>query len=53
MLVGGALLEAGIPIRIIGKSRLNWVENNYNDYSRNVSLHVGAAPHGVGLTLRF
>ena len=53
MFVGGALLEAGIPIRIIGQSRLNWVENNYNDYSRDVSLHVGAAPHGVGLTLRF
>jgi hypothetical protein len=53
MFVGGALLEAGIPIRIIGQSRLNWVENNYNDYSRNVSLHVGAAPHGVGLTLKF
>ena len=53
MFVGGALLEAGIPIRIIGQIRLNWVENNYNDYSRNVSLHVGAAPHGVGLTLRF
>ena len=53
MFVGGALLEAGIPIRIIGQSRLNWVENNYNDYNRNVSLHVGAAPHGVGLTLNF
>ena len=53
MFVGGALLEAGVPLRIIGQSRLNWVENNYNDYSRNVSLHVGAAPHGVGLTLRF
>ena len=53
MFVGGALLEAGIPLRIIGQSRLNWVENDYNEYSRNVSLHVGAAPHGVGLTLRF
>ena len=53
MLVGGALLEVGIPVRIIGQSRLNWVENDYNDYSRNVSLHVGAAPNGVGLTLRF
>jgi hypothetical protein len=53
MLVGGTLLEVGIPIKIIGQSRLNWVENDFNDYSRNVSLHVGAAPSGVGLTLRF
>ena len=53
MFVGGALLEAGVPLRIIGQSRLNWVENDFNDNSRNVSLHVGTAPHGVGLTLRF
>lgn len=53
MLTGAALLEVGIPLKIIGQSRLNWVENDYNEYSRNVSLHVGAAPHGVGLTLRF
>ena len=50
---GATLLEVGIPLKIIGQSRLNWVENDYNDYSRNVSLHVGAAPNGVGLTLRF
>ena len=53
MFTGAALLEVGIPLKIIGQSRLNWVENDYNDYSRNVSLHVGAAPNGVGLTLRF
>ena len=53
MFTGAALLEVGIPLKIIGQSRLNWVENDHNDYSRNVSLHVGAAPHGVGLTLNF
>ena len=53
MFTGATLLEVGIPLKIIGQSRLNWVENDYNDYSRNVSLHVGAAPNGVGLTLRF
>ena len=53
MFTGATLLEVGIPLKIIGQSRLNWVENDYNDYSRNVSLHVGTAPHGVGLTLRF
>ena len=53
MFTGATLLEVGIPLKIIGQSRLNWVENDYNDYSRNVSLHVGAAPNGVGLTLKF
>ena len=51
MSLGSCALSAGIPLKVIGQSRLNWVENDYND--RNYSLHVGAAPHGVGLTLNF
>ena len=50
---GCLLLDAGLPLKIIGQSRLNWVENDYNDRSRGYSLHVGAAPHGVGLTMSF
>lgn len=50
---GGLLLDAGIPLKIIGKSRLNWVENDFNERSRGYSLHVGAAPGGMGLTLQF
>ena len=49
--LGGTALSAGIPLKVIGQSRLNWVENDYNE--RHSSLHVGATPHGVGLAVRF
>lgn len=52
MSLGAAALSAGIPLKVIGQSRLNWVENDYND-RQAYTLHVGAAPHGVGLTLNF
>ena len=51
--VGGLLLDAGLPLKIIGQSRLNWVENEYNDRARGYSFHVGSAPHGMGFTLIF
>lgn len=51
--VGALVLEAGIPLKIIGKSRLNWVENDFNDRSRDASVHFGAAPSGLGMTLTF
>ena len=53
MITGSLVLEAGIPLKIIGKSRLNWVENDFNDRSREASLRFGAAPSGLGLTLTF
>ena len=53
MIAGSLVLEAGIPLKIIGKSRLNWVENDFNDRSREASLRFGAAPSGLGLTLTF
>ena len=52
LLVGSMVLEAGIPLKIIGTSRLNWVENDYNA-RQDYTLHVGAAPNGFGLTLNF
>ena len=52
-IVGAAVLTAGIPLKVIGQSRLNWVENDFNNRSRQASLRFGAAPSGVGLTLRF
>ena len=52
-IAGGVVLTAGIPLKAIGQSRLNWVENDFNDRSRRASLRFGAAPSGVGLTLRF
>ena len=51
--LAAAALTAGIPLKVIGQSRLNWVENDYNDRSRGLSLHFGNAPSGVGLTLNF
>ena len=51
--IGGVLLDVGLPFKIIGQSRLNWVENDYNDRARGYTLHVGAAPHGLGLTVNF
>lgn len=53
IIAGSLVLEAGIPFTFIGRSRLNWVENDYNDRARGYSLQVGAAPSGVGLTVRF
>lgn len=50
--LGGTALTVGIPLKVIGQSRLNWVENDYNDRQR-ISLNVGATPSGVGFALRF
>ena len=50
---GAVLLDVGIPFRVIGQSRLNWVENDYNERNRDITLHFGAAPSGIGLTLTF
>ena len=50
--LGGVALSTGIPLKVIGQSRLNWVENDYNSH-RGYTLNVGATPHGVGLALRF
>lgn len=52
-IVGGGALTVGLPLSIIGKSRLNWVENDYNNRSREASLRFGYAPSGVGVTLQF
>ena len=50
--LGGTALSAGIPFKVIGQSRLNWVENDYNE-RHAASLHLGATPSGVGLAIRF
>jgi hypothetical protein len=51
-MAGSAALDAGIPLLVIGKKRLDWVADNYNG-GVNLACHVGVTPHGVGLTLRF
>lgn len=50
--LGGTALSAGIPLKVIGQSRLNWVENDYNE-RQGYTLHIGATPNGVGLAINF
>lgn len=52
--LGAIALEVGIPLKIIGKSRLNWIADNYNE-SKTISLHVTGCPvaPGLGLALVF
>jgi hypothetical protein len=50
--LGGTALTVGIPFKAVGQSRLNWVENNYNE-RQGYTLRFGTAPHGAGLTLNF
>ena len=51
--LGSAALTAGIPLKIIGKKRLDWVSEEANRVSGNVSLNVGATPNGFGIALNF
>lgn len=55
MTLGAVVLEAGIPFKIIGSRRLNWVAENYNENQRpgNISLRFGAGQYGTGLVLSF
>jgi len=53
LVAGDLALGAGITFKVIGQSRLNWVENDFNARSREVSARFGPAPHGFGLTLDF
>ena len=50
--LGGLALSAGIPLRIIGRNRLNWVEENYNGH-QNLSCSFGLTDNGFGLALNF
>jgi hypothetical protein len=47
---GAIALDAGIPLAIIGKKRLNWVADHTNGV---VSYNIGATPNGVGIALNF
>ncbi len=53
MSAGIAALNGGIVLKTIGKKRLDWVSEEANRVSGNVSLNVGATPHGMGITLNF
>lgn len=53
--LGSACLAAGIPLNVIGKSRMNWIASDYNEKHSNVSLNLtgSQAGYGLGLALRF
>jgi hypothetical protein len=40
-------------MKIIGNKRLDWVSEEANRVSGNVSLNVGATPNGMGIVLNF
>ena len=50
---GGAALSGGIILKTIGKKRLDWVAEEVNRVSGNVTLNVGATPNGFGIALNF
>ena len=52
MAAGAVALDAGIPLAIIGKKRLNWIADDYNA-RKNLAYQVGVTPNGVGLAVRF
>ena len=47
-----SVLEAGIPLQIIGKKRLDWVAEE-GSKATNLTFHAGATPNGIGLTVNF
>jgi hypothetical protein len=53
--LGGVALDVGIPLTIIGKSRLNWIADDYNAKQSGVSLQLTgcSAGPGIGLALVF
>ena len=50
---GFAAINGGIVLKTIGKKRLNWVSEEANRVSGNVTLNVGATPNGFGIALNF
>lgn len=50
--VGVATLLAGIPLNIVGNSKLSGVVNDYNQ-KHSPTLTIGLVQHGVGLALNF
>ena len=49
-------LSIGIPLAAIGKGRLKWMVDDYNENggsSKHVSLNIGPCRYGYGLALNF
>ena len=56
LVLGDCALAAGIPLTIIGKSRMNWIANDYNEKQQSrvsVNLTGCSAGYGLGLAINF
>ena len=54
LVVGVAVFEAGLPFYFIGRGRLKWIAEDYNNNrASKTSLNVTAGKYGVGLALKF
>ena len=49
--LGSAALSVAIPLNVIGASRLNWIQNQFNEKQLNASF--GLQPNGIGFSLQF
>lgn len=53
-LAGELMVNVAIPFLAIGSTRLNWIQDNYNQKSSYAAqFHIGATPNGFGLTFSF
>ena len=51
---GDVALMVGIPLRVIGAKRLNWIADNYNgNAAPQAYVRLGAGQYGTGLIIDF
>lgn len=50
---GFTALSAGIVFKSIGRGRLNWIADEYNEHNRPVTMRFGAGQYGTGLVVTF
>lgn len=51
---GCTLLSIGIPLKVIGKSRMRWIASDYNShYEPMAEVRFGSTPGGIGFTFNF
>lgn len=54
LVIGDLMLSAGVPLYCIGKSRLSWVADEYNNkYAHRSHVTLAPASQGIGLALKF
>ena len=50
---GATCLAVGIPLKVIGTKRLNWIAEDYNNSVVSANLSMGFTQNGAGLVLNF